>query len=334
MPVTLSVTYPVAGETVAFTSTTGDSDVCEYSLVTAPADSALTAGKLVNAQGVAVREFVPDVPGAFVLALFPKQEMCADAATGIYLKTLVTESFTVHVGAALYLDLAPTNGHRSRLKLTIVGSTVRAAELVEPATTLARDAALDTTVAAAVEALVDVTVAGLDNTLETNANALRSAWGGHRVAYSPSGPSVHNSVDTVNTTISGDARSNEAAIILVRHLAQRITTHMMPGILDQGWHDFEDSKNTLMVSPNCTTLAQATVLSADLRFRVFRRHIGQVSDPQSHNTADPLNDVPNAQPLSAAIVAFLDYVSSNNPTAPGNESEGVADALGRFGLAA
>lgn len=334
MAITTDEEYPVAGEAVTLSTSTGDNDVAEWSLTSVPAESALTLGKIVNAQGVAQSVFTPDVPGVYAVSCIPGQELCPDPARGVYVKRLTPETLSLNVGQALTLPINVLSGHNLTLRLTVVGSTVRAAELTNARTTIAANAILDTTVAAAVGALVGVAVSSLDYDLPTNVATLRTNWEGHRLAYSPSGSSVHNLVDPVNITIGDAPRTNAMAIPYLQHLAQRITTHMVPGILDGGWHDEDDVVQALAVAPTCRTLAQATVLFADLAYRCFQRHRGQVSSPAaSHNTADLANSMGTAPPLSAAIVAILDYLASAAPTTPSTESSGVALATSRFGFA-
>jgi hypothetical protein len=36
--------------------------------------------------------------------------------------------------------------------------------------------------------------------------------------------------------------------------------------------------------------------------------------------------------LTAAIVAFLDYIAAADPTAPTRQSEGIGDAIAKFGF--
>lgn len=323
--------YPVVAEQVTLTSDVGDASATVYSLTSKPTDSALTLGRLVDAQGNAVQYFTPDTSGAYGITADNYLELCPDPAAGIVLKYLGQTTTTLQVGRAMDLEIGALNGHSATLRINVVGSTIREASLVNLATDLARSAALDTTVAAAVAALVGETIASVENDLITNANELRAQYEAHRILVGT--PPVHVTQDYVNQTISKPARDVSTAIILMQELATRIIGHMMPGVLDAGWHGTAwDTKNVLMVAPRCTTLAQATVLSADLRFRVYNRHRTQTVTPSSHGNADTTNTLTTAKSLSAAIVAYLDYVAASDPTAPTGQAEGIGDAIAKLGF--
>lgn len=331
MSITTDPTLVVAGTEVTLSSDVGDSHV--FSLTSVPADSALAIGKIVDPQGNAVAVFTPDVPGEYGVTSYNYQELCPDPATGIILKLLGTTATTINAGGYADLPIVPVNGHKSTLRLTVVGDYVRAAELINPATTIARNAALDATVAAAVEALVDVTVAGLDSDLETNANDLRTNFEAHRQRVG-SGPSYHLAVDWVDTMVAQASRSNQYAIGATQDAAFKIVGHLRKEAGGTQWHSEEDSENVLAVSPRCATLEQATVLSADLRERVYERHriLSSLTTPASHIGADALNALAAPGLLTTAIVAYLDYVVDNNPSAAAGEAEGLADASAKYGF--
>lgn len=333
MTISTDPTYPIAGEDVSLESDIGDASVTVYSLTSKPADSALTLGKLVNAQGTAVQVFTPDVPGAYGLTANNYQELCPDPAKGIVLKFLGITTQTIQVGKAMDLPIQALNGHSITLRITVVGSTIRAASLVDAATDLARNAALDTAVAAAVEALVGQTIASVENDLVTNANDLRAQYEAHRVLVG-SVSAVHVSADNTNITISKPARDVQTAVILVQELSTRVMNHLMPGFQDTGWHNGTawDTRNYLMVLPRCTNLAQATVLCADLRERVYERHRVLTSDPASHVNADTTNASAAPKTLTSAIVTYLDYIAQGDPTAPTGQSEGIGDAQAKLGF--
>ncbi len=326
---------PAVGDTVilAAVGTVGWS--FEYELTAVPPRSALALGALLNPRTkAAVDSFVPDVPGVYsvrAFEFFDVAGLCGayegDPLAARQHRLIATATFDLDVGEAMTIPLEPVNGHGATLRCVVVGTTVRAASLTEPRTELARLAAADATVAAAVAALEGVAVDSLDNDLATNVNELRTRFEAHRVDAS------HASSDTANAVLLEPAYSNDAGIRMVSHLAQRIGAHQAQGASGLTFHDADDTRHGLAVSPSATNLPAATVLSADLRFRVFERHRVLVASPASHRSpGDVSNAVAAALPLSAAIVAFLDYVSAANPTAPTGESEGMSDAAARFGF--
>lgn len=330
MTVTFDPEYPVAGDSVALTSDVGDASVTLFSLTSKPTDSALTLGQIVDPQSVAVQAFTPDVPGRYEGIAVNRIELCPDPATGVILKTLSTTAWTLHVGRALDLPMIAVNGHSATLRIEVVQSSIRAASLVNMATDIARNAALDTTVAAAVAALVGETIASVDDDLMTGANSLRTAYEAHRVLTGGL-PYVHQPADNTNITVTKAARDNQSAVQLVQDLATRITFHGRPGILDGSWHpNGWDTENILAVAPRCQTVAEATVLLADLKERVYERHRGETTI--AHGTADNTNFLADPKKLTVAIVAYLDYISAADPTAPTGQSDGIGDAIAKFGF--
>lgn len=241
---------------------------------------------------------------------------------------------TIHVGGFVELPIKVVAGHSATLRLLVVNDTVRGAELVDFRSDIARLAALDTTVAAAVTALVGVAVNNLDADFVTTVTLGVNAYEGHRV-LTGAGP-AHFVADNVNAMLRQQAWSIPTTIARLNEWAAKMTAHQMGGNAAlAAWHDEDDSKNTLQVAPTAATLGEAVVLLADLRNRVYRRHYVQVDDPDSHRAADGINTLgaPTSGTLSFAIVAYLDFVASAISAAAG-EGEGLADAQSAWGFRA
>ena len=332
MTISTDTTYFAAGTEVTLATTLGDADLAVFSLTSVPDTSALDLGQIVDAQGVATQLFTGDVAGEYAVVANGYMEIGGGAA-GTWRKFLGTETTTIHVGGYVEMPIVPVNGHGSTLRLLIVNDTVRGAELVDPATELARVAALDATVAAAVTALEGVAVNSLDVDFVTDTNTLCAKYLGHIAAYGFGG--VHAMADSTNVLLVEAAKSVPAALRRLNDLASKFRGHAESGTAGGGWHSGgDDSKNTLQVAPGAQSLGEAVVLKADLRERCYRRHIAQIADPASHGLADGVNTIADPLPLPTAIAAYLDFVASNAPSIPAGEGEGIGDAQAAWGFRA
>jgi hypothetical protein len=247
-------------------------------------------------------------------------------------RLMSTTTATIYVGDHLDLPIEPVNGHGSTLRIFVVNETVRGAELVNPKTDLARVAALDSTVAAAVSALEGVALNSLEAaSLVADVNTLATAFEAHRIRTSGS---VHNSADTTNALLREIANSTPAAIDRLNDMTSKIIGHQQALSSGGLWHNSDDGKNVLQVAPSAKTLGQAVVLKADLWERVYRRHVAQTASPPSHTSADATNDVTPvvSGSLSYAIVQYLDFIASSAPSIPAGESEGIGDAQAAWGF--
>lgn len=279
--------------------------------------------------------FTPDVAGEYGVAAY---EYFYAPAVGSYdgdplsvaqYRLLSTSTTTVNVGTALDLPINPVSGHSTTLRIIVIGDTVRAAALVNPATELARMAALDATVAAAVAAMVGVAVNSLDADFITDVTTIGAAYEAHRILVTGS---VHYSSDTTNALLREQAYSIPTAIQRLNDIAAKLIGHTQATSAGGTWHGFDDNLNTLQVAPSASSLAEAIVLKADLRERLYERHRGQTSAPAVHGLADNTNTIAAPATLPAAIVAYLDYVADNTPDIPAGEAEGVSDAQAAWGF--
>jgi hypothetical protein len=279
-----------------------------------------------------------DVPGEYaVLATerFTAQAMPSFAGhpfAAPQSRVLSTASTTIYVGAYAELPIVPVNGHAVTLRLLVVNDTVRRAELVRPATELARVATLDPTVAAAVAALEGVAVNSLDVEFVADVNTLCEKIAAHFLATTESS-GVHAYADTTNTILREKAYSVPAALARLNEASTRLTSHREATLAGGTWHaGGDDTKNTLQVAPTATTLGEAIVLKADLRERSYERHRVTVSLPAAHAAPDVTNSMAAPLALPSAIVAYLDFIANNTPSAVAGESEGIADIQAALGF--
>lgn len=294
--------------------------------------AATLTGTLQDPNRVATNLLVPDVAGEYNVSAyeFLLMDMGPD---GQHQKLVSVSTTTIHVGGFVELPIEPVNGHGSTLRLLVVNDTVRGAALVDPKTELARVAALDATVAASVAALVGVAVNSLDAAFIATVNAGCDAYEAHRV-LTGAGP-VHFVADSTNALLREYAWSIPTAIARLNDWSDKLRKHMETGTSGPAHHDEDDTLNTLQVAPTAKDLGEAVVLLADLRNRVYVRHIPQVDDPDSHRAPDTVNIVAAiaSGSLSFAIVKFLDYIAGAVSAAAG-ESEGIADAQAIYGFRA
>lgn len=306
----------------------------------------LTGAAFADAGG-AGDVLVPDVPGEYGLTAYEVFTwpglgggFIGDPLSAPQRRLLSSATATLYVGGYLDLPIEPVNGHGSTLRILVVDNpvddttegVVRGAALVNPRTELARVAALDSTVSAAIAALVGVAVADVDVDFATDVNALATAYEAHRVMTG--GPAVHASADTTNAMAREPANSIPAGIQRLNDLAAKLTAHQQATTSGGTWHSADDGKNTLQVGSQATTLAQAVVLKADLRERVYERHRAQTGTPASHGTADNTNTMASPLTLPAAIAAYLDFIATPTPAIPSGEAEGVGDAQASLGFTA
>ncbi len=362
MTISTSPTYPVVGETITLSSDALSGTDRVWILSSVPAESALTTGLLVTPTdedqtgvvaallaGTNVETFTPDVAGEYGVTVVdirrdpgaPSFDGDPAGVRGVHI--LGTEEGTAHVGATSDLYIGTEAGDGATLRLTIVDETIRAATLVEPTTETARIAALQSSVTSPLAALVGVTVASAGTDLQTGVADLLTNYEAHRELTSGS---VHVSADITNGVHAHGTGSQAAAIAtlnllheaLLGHLLTSTTEYNLGGNAPVGgssnpWHteDHDDGTN-VPVAPAAQTLAQATVLSADLRERCYERHRVQIASPDTHGAADSTNTLAAPSKLDDLIVAYLDAIVATNPTAPTGEPEGIQDARHRYGF--
>ena len=337
MPIALTTdpTYPVPGDKIALDATGETGNFQRYELTSAPSDSALAAGFLVDAAGDDVAVFMPDVPGAYGFNVYDYDKYdggfaryLGDPLGEARMVLLSATSVTLSVGALMDLPIVTPLGSAT-LRLTILGSNVRAASIVDVTTEAARVAAIDATVATKLAALEGVAVTSLDDDLATAANELATEYTAH-IATGGIGL-VHASADTTNVLAREPSNSNADAILRVNDIHDKLIAHMQAGSSGGTWHGTDDGKN-VPITAKSATLAGAYVHAVDLRFRVYEQHRVQIANPASHLSADNTNALAPAPPLADAVTAFLNAVATTTQTAPDGEQQGAIDAAHLFGF--
>ncbi len=318
--------YPIAGElvTLAITDALGQTNAARFELLTVPPLSELVAGMLVDNAGVYIQTFTPDVAGEYAFAVYDVRvylglsQHSNDANGGAREQVLsATARGDVHVASPIDLRIETIPGHNVTLRMGLVNETIRSAEFVDPSTDLARLAAIDTAVVAALETIVDVSVTALVTTLTNRVALLRIAYEAHRVLTSGS---VHASSDTTNLVQSEPPTSDEAALDCLREIYTKLGKHMRAGATGGTWHTADDTKN-LPITPLPFTKWQAHVVASDLEERVYERHRLQTASPIAHGGADGTNTLPTPSTLTDAIVAYLDFIAANTSAVIAGENE-------------
>ena len=350
-------TYPAAGSSVTLSITGGAGTVVVWELTSAPDSSALSLGLLIDgvdendtapiaALDVAEQElntesFTPDVAGEYGFTAYDIRQVIAipqyagDPSGDQRWELLATGHGTIHVGDYTDLPIVAESGDGATLRLLVVDTTVRGASLVDSTTDLARVAALDATTVAALAALVGVAVGSVGTALTSGVNDLLSNYAGHRATV-VGPPNVHPSADNQNTCNRDDADSDEGAILVLNELRDVLIAHCQNSTATGGsWHREDDYSSTPVAGP-ATDRASATVLSADMRERVYERHrvldLADGDNPAPHNTNDTANPLAAPTVLDTAIISYLDALAIANPTPPAGEAEGLADMAHAFGF--
>lgn len=354
MTITTSPTTPAPGAAVTITSSANIRPKANHvvlELTSVPPLSALSTGLVLLESDDPPTEpleavrlnldtnvFTPDVAGDYGLRIynvfqFPPLSFVLgndDGSTDTIIRLRGYEEVTLQVGALVELPILTTGGHGATLKLQINDDTIQDATLIDPTSEVARVAALQTGVTTPLGLLVSETVAAVGTALQGGANDLRTNYEAHRVM---TGGAVHTAADATNTVVTDDADSQEGAIALLNELRSKILAHAQESsAAPTAWHVEDDLKNTPMAGP-ATDVATATVLSADLRERVYELHRMQDTNPNVHDAAvDNTNTLNAPSKLDDLVVAFLNAIADVDPTAPTGESEGAQDAGHRYGF--
>jgi hypothetical protein len=350
-----SPTFPAAGDTVTLTAAGAVGESIVFEITSVPAASAVVPGFIVtgldieasaevgnSAQGVADREvagdtFVADLAGDYAIRIWEFRQFPGygggfdgDPVSDGRLELLGATDTTLKVGEPLDLPVISKLGDGGTVRLVVVDDTVRSASIIDPLTELGRLAALDSAVVAALAALVGVLAASVGTDLQTGVNDLRANYEAHRVDAGHAGAFT----DTTNTVPTTAASSNVGAIDLLNEVRAALIAHLTLANTDapgSAWHTEDDLAN-LPLAADATDIRTATVLSADLRERVYERHRLETVSPNAHDAADVTNALAAPSLLDDSIVAYLDAIAAASPTAPGGESQGVQDLISRFGF--
>ena len=345
MAVTTTPTYPVAGEAVAIATAEVVTDLLVFELTSVPDESALTLGLIhtglvpapTSAFEIAQAErhtdtFTPDVPGEYGVRVLAFRLYTGAGAAERRIDLVQNTTGTVEVGAQMLLPIVTAAGHGGTLRLQVNASTVRAAEFVDETGDVGRAAALVSGVTTLLAALVGQTVSAMGTDLQAAVNDYLTQYEAHRVLLS----SVHANADGTNTVDRGPADSQEDAIDLLRKCHSATVAHLADSAsAGTNWHTagVDDGKNVIATAPP-TTLAEATVVLCDLRWRAYNRHRLQIASPAAHGASgDTTNLIAVAQSgLDDLIIAYLDELVALAATAPAGEPDGAVEAEHTYGF--
>ena len=347
---TWSPTYPAAGALVTLDQYTATEDVYVYELTNVPAESALSAGLLLkstpsnvtaptSAQAAAETDyaaysFTPDVGGDYAITVYTFRRIIGASGYGSdpsgearLVLSSVDTSQTISAGPYVDLPIVTQAGDGGTLRCTIVNDTVRAATIVDTVSEVGRVAALATAVTTTLTALVGVAVSALNTDLQTGSADLRTQYEAHRVDTSGS-PAIHDSADSGNASAYSAAASQAAAVLLLNDLRAKMCDHQR----NINVHPYgQDLANWPLIG-SAETIAQATVLFADLSERVYERHRIQVAAPTCHGSADTTHAMTAPGLLTTAIVAYLDAIAAVSPSVATGEATGATEAAHRYGF--
>jgi len=343
MAITQSPTYPVAGEAVTVTSDATSVLVFDHAieLTSVPGSSSLSTGlqliegapdgssPLAAAEALQLADsFTPDVAGEYGVTIRVIQQL--PQVGEVRYRIGAVESGTIQVGQVVELPIDAGSYGGATLRLTIVGTTIRVASLVDFADETSRAASLVTSVAAALTALVGIAASTAIGTFTNRVNDLLDNFVAHLAD-----DTAHNVADTTNSPSDEAAFSTAGGIALLNRLRALAIEHALDAEAASRWHDAEDTENQPIVG-EATTLGGATVLLADLRERFYERHRIQTDTPDTHPEADETNELTAPTRLDDVIVTYLDALVAASPTPAAGEVDGavLAAAAGGFRVVA
>ncbi len=280
--------------------------------------------------------FVPDVPGEYVIGGHSTVDLYApggtDPGSSIGRTRIIrdVQSTTINVAEVVDLPIVPTNGHGATLRLKVANDTIVAALLVSPLTEIARAAILDSGIQSALSAMVGETVDTVGNALQATANDLLTKYELHRVKTSGS---THATADSVNLARIDPAFDDDSAIKLTNRMRDVLYSHMTgSSAAGARWHTADDTKNVPMLA-QARTKGEATVLLAELTYRVYPGHLAQIAAPSAHGAADATNTIAVAKSdLSEIVRVYLNFIAQTAPTIPAGLPDGATTARSRYGF--
>lgn len=368
LTLTTSPIFPAEGDAITLTATGDLGTTFVFEITSVPPTSTVSLGFLASrtltaaetagpiadtAQSIANNDiignsFTADVAGEYGISVYEFTETLGftaghdtDPSADARFDLRSIGAFTIDVGVNMDLPIRTAGDDAVTLRLQVVGSTIRVASIVDALTEKSRVAALQSAVTAALTALVGVAVSALGADLQTNVNDLRTVFNAHRAQIA--GPDSHSVADTVNTVRVVDALSQNDAIDLLNETRAALIGHLRDSS-SQGaglrWHEHvtnaDDLKNGPVVD-EARTLAEATVLLSELRFRVYDRHRLEDDDTPGeapvHDEEDTANTLASsATLLDDAIIAYLDAIAEVSPTTPTGEPPGAQELTHRYGF--
>lgn len=353
--ITTSPTYPVAGDTVTLTATGLSGTKSVFDIVATPSESEMDLGLVIrlssgftiptsatDVAGLALEEdeLVFDAAGQYAVTVYDMRDIAGvpeypgDPKGESRVELLDNATVSVDIGGYTYLDIKTAGGQGGRLRLQINDETIRDADIVDTTDEPSRQSALQAPVVAALAALINNTVSGIDTDFQTGVNNLRDIHEVHRATVAVP-PDIHLVADNTNVVTRTDATSNDGAIELLNEIYYALVAHLKDSTAAAApWHINDDLENIPAAGP-AETLAQATVLSADLRERCYERHRlmdGDIGEVDCHDNDDLVNVLAAPSLLDNLITAYLDELVSNAPATPAQEPKGLMDIRQKHGF--
>jgi hypothetical protein len=329
MAINTTPAYPLPGDEITLSRTGGQGNVTEFEILSVPVGSKVPLGRLVSLRKEPIATFKPDVQGAYGIRGYEYRDIylpedAGGPSDGSAMRRLMGfQDGTVYVTAALDLPIQTVLGHHAVLRLYVHNATVRGAQFHKPSTDQAKVAIQQSTVVAAVAALVGVT-ASMGSLMEDFVSDVRALGEKYDTHIKIAG-GVHNSADTTNVAKRQPAYSVPAALDQLMELADVMLEHMRPRSGPGAWHNADDTKN-LPISHRSPIFPNALVALAEIR-ELYEKHRVQIASPNSHDGPDNGvgSTMPAPLPLTACIVAFLDAVASQSLSVPTGVQPGVVN---------
>jgi hypothetical protein len=304
-------------------------------LVTTNDSVAVTSSVDVAAKGLDTAAFTADVPGEYGVTVFlfsrvPGANSFGEDGSARW-RLRVTDSDTVNIGGYADLPIVTNRGDGATLRVTIVGSTVSAAELRDFTTEPARVAALQTAVTDALAAIASTTVATAIGDFQARVTDLQTEFADHIGSAT-----WHLVADEKNVPLIAQPTSQDAAIAVLNEISTLAPLHFLDDDTGDSPYHTNGDPASISVARDAANLAEATVLLADLRERGFERHRvkGTGNTPPVHTTAgaDTTNALSAPTKLDDIIVAYLDALVDADPSVAAGEPEGLIDAAHMAGF--
>ncbi len=373
MPVVITPVYPVYGETVTLAVDNLTGNMAGYYVNASPERSVQQAGFLnrrldggdridtptddepydPGADITKLQEmldsdaltdsFVPDASGEYEFTAYELRKVRGipsypgDPAGEIVQDLVIAQSNSVWVGEYMDLPLVTADGDGADLRLQVNDATVRAATLVNHRTNSAAVASAQTAVTNALAACIGIPAGTIGADLLAAVNDLRAK----AVLHFAEGPNVHVAADATNVINRSGATDEQGAITLLNEVRENYVAHALdsPAVGSPGaWHyNTTDDLENLPLAAAATSIADATVLCADLRLRGYARHRLTVNPGTPPICHDALSGAPTALAVAATdldnvVVAFFDALISTGNSAQDNENQGEVTLRSTFGF--
>jgi len=341
--------YPLPNESVVISSSGTIGEVQIVEITSAPSASTKELGYLIQDSDIVPNNIFDiaenriesdtttfDEPGEYGVTVYDLRQwpgipsFPGDSA-GVERWEIISSSIgTVNVSAHVTLPMLTGSGQGVTLQLAINNDTVRASALIDPVDEKSRLATLQSTVTAALAAIVGSTVSSIGTDLQTGVQDLLTNYEAHRETAVP----VHSNKDVTNAVTRFGAKSQDGAVSLLNELRIKLLQHMQDSTsTKRAWHVIEeDDLKNLPLAQSAFDLGTATVLSADLRERAYERHREQISSPGSHGSKDTTNFLAGPSLLDDIVVSYFDALAALNPSAITGEPMGALEAGHRYGF--